>query len=44
MTDQENLGIDRRTFVKQAAGALLAAEMLTLAPMRGCWVRMTGSV
>src|ERR1700677_166778 len=24
MTDQENLGIDRRTFVKQAAGALLA--------------------
>ena len=27
MTDQENLGIDRRTFVKQAAGALLATGM-----------------
>jgi predicted dehydrogenase len=27
MTDQENLGVDRRTFVKQAAGALLATGM-----------------
>src|ERR1700677_3331793 len=27
MTDQENLGIDRRTFVKHAAGALLATGM-----------------
>src|ERR1700748_2517631 len=27
MTDQENPGIDRRTFVKQAAGALLATGM-----------------
>src|SRR6202046_2792877 len=27
MTDQENLAIDRRTFVKQAAGALLATGM-----------------
>ena len=27
MTDPENLGIDRRTFVKQAAGALLATGM-----------------
>src|ERR1700722_205579 len=27
MTDQENLGIDRRTFVKQAAGALLVTGM-----------------
>ena len=27
MTDQDNLGIDRRTFVKQAAGALLATGM-----------------
>src|ERR1700734_934754 len=27
MTDQENLGIDRRTFVKQAVGALLATGM-----------------
>src|SRR6201996_5760634 len=27
MTDQETLGIDRRTFVKQAAGALLATGM-----------------
>src|SRR6202789_2091809 len=27
MTDQENLGIDRRTFVQQAAGVLLATGM-----------------
>lgn len=27
MTDQENHGVDRRTFVKQAAGALLATGM-----------------
>jgi predicted dehydrogenase len=27
MTDQENPGVDRRTFVKQAAGALLATGM-----------------
>src|SRR5271156_1785419 len=27
MTDAENLGVDRRTFVKQAAGALLATGM-----------------
>ena len=27
MIDAENLGIDRRTFVKQAAGALLATGM-----------------
>ena len=27
MTDPENVGIDRRTFVKQAGGTLLAAGM-----------------
>jgi hypothetical protein len=27
MTDHENAGIDRRTFVKQAGGAMLVAGM-----------------